>query len=196
MRGVEAVSDQTRGLFFGPPNLVDLLRHLAAHKGRRFGLCLPCRWRERRDLADVRPELDRQARGIAAWLQAHGLQGQRALLLIPAGPGIHRCLLWLLVRGRGGRAGLPPRMNRRWAADPGYCRRLRRARRADDRRRCSNECSRSLGASRDLLKIRSRAYRSNRTASIEANLGISGRRAPARSPSCNTRRDRPVGPRA
>ena len=27
------MSDQTRGLFFGPPNLVDLLRHLAAHKG-------------------------------------------------------------------------------------------------------------------------------------------------------------------
>ena len=57
-------------------------------------------------------ELDRQARTIAAHLGAVTARGERALLLYPAGPGLHRRVLRLpLCRGRGG-PRLPARPNR------------------------------------------------------------------------------------
>jgi len=57
-------------------------------------------------------ELDRQARGIAAWLQAHGLQGQRAMLLYPPGLEFIAAFFGCLYAGVVAVPAYPPRMNR------------------------------------------------------------------------------------
>ena len=106
-----AVSDQTRGLFFGPPNLVDLLRHLAAHKGNDIAFTYLVDG-ENEEISLTYAELDRQARGIAAWLQAHGLQGQRALLLYPPGLEFIVSFFGCLYAGVVAVPAYPPRMNR------------------------------------------------------------------------------------
>jgi 8-amino-7-oxononanoate synthase/acyl carrier protein len=57
-------------------------------------------------------ELDRQARAIAAWLQAHGLQGQRALLLYPPGLEFIASFFGCQYAGVVAVPAYPPRMNR------------------------------------------------------------------------------------
>jgi 8-amino-7-oxononanoate synthase/acyl carrier protein len=57
-------------------------------------------------------ELDRQARAIAAWLQAHGFQGQRAMLLYPPGLEFISAFFGCLYAGVVAVPAYPPRMNR------------------------------------------------------------------------------------
>jgi len=57
-------------------------------------------------------ELDRQAQAIAAWLQAHGFQGQRALLLYPPGLEFISAFFGCLYAGVVAVPAYPPRMNR------------------------------------------------------------------------------------
>ena len=76
--------DHLPGSFFGPSNLVELLRHRAQHQADDVGfryLTDGERLVEFWTYADV----DRKARAIAASLQAMGMEGERALLLYPSG---------------------------------------------------------------------------------------------------------------
>ena len=57
-------------------------------------------------------ELDRQARAIAAWLEARGLVGQRALLLYPAGLEFIAAFFGCLYAGVVAVPVYPPRRNR------------------------------------------------------------------------------------
>ncbi len=160
------MSDQTRGLFFGPPNLVDLLRHLAAHKGDDLAFAYLVDG-ENEEISLTYAELDRQARGIAAWLQAHGLQGQRALLLYPPGLEFIAAFFGCLYAGVVAVPAYPPRMNRslgRIHAIAADC----DARVALTTGAVLERVQPLLGASRDLLRVRWRATDQSHTG-IEAN---------------------------
>src|SRR5271166_1883115 len=84
LRNLGVHLDQLPGSFFGPSNLVDLLRHRAAHQGqdRAFSYLVDG---ESEEVQWTYQELDRRARSIGAWLQMQSLEGERALLLYPAG---------------------------------------------------------------------------------------------------------------
>ena len=58
------------------------------------------------------PELDRQARAIAAWLQSLNLEGERALLLYPAGLDFIAAFFGCLYAGVVAVPAYPPRRNR------------------------------------------------------------------------------------
>jgi len=76
--------DRLPGTFFGPSNLVDLLRHRVRHQGDQIAFT----WLVDGEQEEIRltyRELDRQARAIAAWLESNDLVGQRALLCYPPG---------------------------------------------------------------------------------------------------------------
>ena len=76
--------DHLPGSFFGPSNLVDLLRHRALHQGhdRAFTYLADG---ETDEMNLSYQQLDERARAIAARLSGLGLEGERALLLYPAG---------------------------------------------------------------------------------------------------------------
>ncbi len=103
--------DQLPGSFFGPSNLVDLLRHRAAHQGadRAFSYLVDG---ENDEQTVSYQELDRQARAIAAWLQARDLTGERALLLYPAGIEFIAAFFGCLYAGVVAVPAYPPRRNR------------------------------------------------------------------------------------
>ncbi len=103
--------DQLPGSFFGPSNLVDLLRHRAAHQGadRAFSYLVDG---ENEEQTISYHELDRQARAIAAWLQARNLSGERALLLYPAGLEFIAAFFGCLYAGVVAVPAYPPRRNR------------------------------------------------------------------------------------
>ena len=114
-RGPDAVHlDHLPGSFFGPSNLVDLLRHRAAHQGhdRAFSYLVDG---ENEEVQLSYRELDRQARAIAAWLQAMGLAGERALLLYPAGLDFIAAFFGCLYAGVMAVPAYPPRRNRNMA---------------------------------------------------------------------------------
>src|SRR5207249_1863792 len=58
-------------------------------------------------------ELDRRARAIAAWFQSQGLEGQRALLLFPAGIDFIAGFFGCLYAGVVAVPAYPPRLNRK-----------------------------------------------------------------------------------
>jgi 8-amino-7-oxononanoate synthase/acyl carrier protein len=90
---------------------VELLRHRARHQGDSRGyLFLVDGESEEAELTYA--ELDRQARAIAAWLQSHGLEGERALLLFPAGFEFIAAFFGCLYAGVVAVPAYPPRMNR------------------------------------------------------------------------------------
>src|SRR5262245_8268586 len=103
--------DHLPGSFFGPANLVDLLRHRAAHQPSDVAFY---------DLVDgedeeirwTYTELDRRARAIAAWLQSLGLQDERALLLYPAGLDFIAAFFGCVYAGVVAVPAYPPRKNR------------------------------------------------------------------------------------
>jgi 8-amino-7-oxononanoate synthase len=103
--------DHLPGSFFGPSNLVDLLRHRSAHLGhdRAFIYLVDG---ENEELHLSYRELDRQARAIGARLQAMGLEGQRALLLYPAGLEFIAAFFGCLYAGVVAVPAYPPRRNR------------------------------------------------------------------------------------
>jgi 8-amino-7-oxononanoate synthase/acyl carrier protein len=99
------------GSFFGPSNLVDLLRHRSAHLGhdRAFVYLVDG---EQEEVHVSYRELDRQARAIAARLQAMSLSGERALLLYPAGLDFIAAFFGCLYAGVIAVPAYPPRRNR------------------------------------------------------------------------------------
>ena len=76
--------DHLPGTFFGPSNLVELLRHRAGCQAEDVAFTYLVDGENEQVRLSYR-ELDRQARAIGAWLESLDLAGQRALLLYPAG---------------------------------------------------------------------------------------------------------------
>ena len=104
--------DHLPGSFFGPSNLVDLLRHRAAHQGsdRAFTYLVDG---ESEEIHLTYRELDRQARAVGAWLESMGLEGERALLLYPAGLEFVAAFFGCLYAGVVAVPAYPPRRNRK-----------------------------------------------------------------------------------
>ena len=103
--------DHLPGSFFGPSNLVDLLRHRASHQAhdRAFTYLVDG---ETEEVLLSYQALDRQARAVAAKLQAMNLVGQRALLLYPAGLDFIVAFFGCLYAGVVAVPAYPPRRNR------------------------------------------------------------------------------------
>jgi 8-amino-7-oxononanoate synthase/acyl carrier protein len=100
------------GSFFGPPTLVDLLQRRAQQQGRRTAYIFLVDG-ETEEAVISYAELDWQARAIAATLQSLGLQGERALLLFPAGLEFIAAFFGCLYAGVVAVPAYPPRMNRK-----------------------------------------------------------------------------------
>jgi 8-amino-7-oxononanoate synthase/acyl carrier protein len=103
--------DRFPGSFFGPPTLVELLRHRAAYQP------WDCAYRflvdgESEEVSFTNHELDRQARAIAAKLQEQDLAGERAVLLYPPGLDFIAAFFGCLYAGTIAVPAYPPRMNR------------------------------------------------------------------------------------
>ncbi|MBI1899620.1 MAG: aminotransferase class I/II-fold pyridoxal phosphate-dependent enzyme [Planctomycetia bacterium] len=103
--------DRFPGSFFGPPTLVELLRHRAAYQAWE------CAYRflvdgDSEEISVTYHELDRQARAIAAKLQEQGLAGERAVLLYPPGLDFIAAFFGCLYAGAIAVPAYPPRMNR------------------------------------------------------------------------------------
>jgi 8-amino-7-oxononanoate synthase len=103
--------DHLPGTFFGPPNLVDLLRHRARCQSEDIGFTYLVDG-EHTQIHLTYQELDRQARAIGAWLETHGLTGERALLLYPSGLEFIAAFFGCLYGGVIAVPVYPPRRNR------------------------------------------------------------------------------------
>jgi len=103
--------NDTPGAGFQPETLVQMLRTLAEHQPDQLALLFLSD-----DLdAETRmtfAELDRQARAIAAWLQAQAGPGERALLLYPPGLDFVAAFFGCLYAGVVAVPVYPPRLNR------------------------------------------------------------------------------------
>lgn len=103
--------DQLPGTFFGPSTLVHLLRHRARCQpdDTAFVYLVDGEYEQ---VELTYRELDRQARAIAAWMQQWGLEGERALLLYPAGLEFIAAFFGCLYAGVVAVPVYPPRRNR------------------------------------------------------------------------------------
>jgi len=99
------------GMFFGPPTLIDLVRHRARHQGDDIAFTFLVDG-ENEQIHLTNGQLDRQARAIAAWLQSSGLAGERALLLYPAGLEFVAAFFGCIYAGVVAVPVYPPRRNR------------------------------------------------------------------------------------
>jgi 8-amino-7-oxononanoate synthase len=99
------------GTFFGPSNLVELLRHRARCQPEDIGFTFLVDG-ENEQVHLTYQELDRQARAIGAWLETHELVGQRALLLYPPGLEFIAAFFGCLYAGVIAVPVYPPRRNR------------------------------------------------------------------------------------
>jgi acyl-CoA synthetase (AMP-forming)/AMP-acid ligase II len=104
-------SAQPHGSFFGPPNFVELVRHRARHQPDDIAFTYLVDG-ENDQVRLSNRELDRQAMAIAAWLQSLGLEGQRALLLYPAGLEFVAAFFGCLYANVVAVPVYPPRRNR------------------------------------------------------------------------------------
>jgi len=103
--------DRLPGTFFGPSNLVELLRHRARCQPDDIAFTF-LEDGETKQVHLTYKELDRQAKAIGAWLQSHGLVGERALLLYPAGLEFIAAFFGCLYAGVIAVPVYPPRRNR------------------------------------------------------------------------------------
>ncbi len=103
--------DYLPGTFFGPSNLVALVQHRAMHQPDDIAFTYLVDG-EMQEVHITNRELDRQARAIGAWLQQHGLVGERALLLYPAGLEFIAAFFGCLYGGVVAVPVYPPRRNR------------------------------------------------------------------------------------
>ena len=103
--------DHLPGSFFGPSNLVDLLRHQAQHKTGEVAF-IYLRDGESDEILVTYEQVDARARAIAVELQAKGLEGERALLLYPAGLDFIFAFFGCLYAGVVTVTAYPPRRNR------------------------------------------------------------------------------------
>ena len=103
--------DHLPGSYFGPPTVVDLIRHRASHQPNdmAFGYLVD----GDEDLIRMtNADLDRKARAIAAWLQMNGMVGERAMLLFPPGLDFIAAYFGCLYAGTIAVPVYPPRKNR------------------------------------------------------------------------------------
>ena len=103
--------DHLPGSFFGPSNLVDLLRHRALHQGQDRAFTYLADG-EAEEVRMSYAELDRRARALGAWLQGRDLEGERALLLYPPGLDFIAAFFGCLYAGVVAVPAYPPRRNR------------------------------------------------------------------------------------
>ena len=103
--------DHLPGTFFGPSNLVELLLHRARCQPDDIAFTYLVDGENEQVHLTYR-ELDRQARAIGAWLEAHDLVGERALLLYPAGLEFIVAFFGCLYAGVVAVPVYPPRRNR------------------------------------------------------------------------------------
>ncbi|MCC6124846.1 MAG: aminotransferase class I/II-fold pyridoxal phosphate-dependent enzyme [Pirellulales bacterium] len=103
--------DHLPGTFFGPSNLVELLRHRARCQPQDTAFTYLVDG-EREEVHLTYLELDRQARAIGAWLESQDLAGERALLLYPAGVEFIAAFFGCLYGGVIAVPVYPPRRNR------------------------------------------------------------------------------------
>jgi len=103
--------DHLPGTFFGPPNLVDLVRHRAKYQPNDTAFTYLVDG-ETEQIHITNAELDRQARAIGAWLQSLRLTGERALLLYPPGLEFVAAFFGCLYAGVVAVPVYPPRRNR------------------------------------------------------------------------------------
>ncbi len=103
--------DHLPGSFFGPSNLVDLLRHRASHQAHDRAITYLVDG-ENEEIFLSYDALDRRSRAVAAKLQAMHLVGERALLLYPAGLDFITAFLGCLYAGVVAVPAYPPRRNR------------------------------------------------------------------------------------
>ena len=103
--------DHLPGTFFGPPNLVELVRHRALHQPDDIAFAYLVDG-ENEQVHLTNSELDRQARAIGAWLVSLGLAGERALLLYPPGLEFISAFFGCLYAGVVAVPVYPPRRNR------------------------------------------------------------------------------------
>ncbi|HEX6962803.1 MAG TPA: AMP-binding protein, partial [Lacipirellula sp.] len=106
--------DQLPGSFFGPSTLVELLQHRAAHQADDLGFRYLTDG-ERIAVEWTYADVDRKARAIAAALQGMGMEGERALLLYPAGLDFVAAFFGCLYAGVIAVPAYPPRRNRNMA---------------------------------------------------------------------------------
>ena len=111
---IDVHRDHLPGSFFGPSNLVDLLRHRAHHQGDDVGFRYLIDG-ESRALELTYAELDRRAQAIGATLQSMDLVGERALLLYPSGLEFVAAFFGCLYAGVMAVPAYPPRRNRNMA---------------------------------------------------------------------------------
>ncbi|MBQ2822610.1 MAG: aminotransferase class I/II-fold pyridoxal phosphate-dependent enzyme [Thermoguttaceae bacterium] len=99
------------GSFFGPPTLVELIRHRAKYQpdDLAFGYLVDG---DTDMLRMTNLDLDTRSRAIAAWLQEHGLTGERAMLLFPPGLDFIAAYFGCLYAGVVAVPVYPPRKNR------------------------------------------------------------------------------------
>ncbi len=103
--------DHLPGTFFGPSNLVELLRHRARCQADDVAFTYLVDGENEQVQLSYR-ELDRQARAIGAWLESLHLGGERALLLYPAGLEFIAAFFGCLYAGVVAVPVYPPRRNR------------------------------------------------------------------------------------
>jgi len=103
--------DKLPGTFLGPSNLVEMLRHRVRYQGEDTAFVYLLDGEDERVEMSYQ-ELDRQARAIGAWLESHGLAGERALLLYPAGLDFVAAFFGCLYAGVVAVPVYPPRRNR------------------------------------------------------------------------------------
>ncbi len=103
--------DRLPGTFFGPPTLVDLVRHRASCQADDTAFTFLADGEdEQTHLTNA--ELDRRARAIGAWLESLDVVGQRALLLYPPGLEFVAAFFGCLYAGVTAVPVYPPRRNR------------------------------------------------------------------------------------
>jgi 8-amino-7-oxononanoate synthase len=103
--------DHLPGTFFGPSNLVELLRHRARCQSDDVAFTYLVDG-ENDQVHMTYKELDRQARAIGAWLESQDLAGERALLLYPPGLEFITAFFGCLYGGVIAVPVYPPRRNR------------------------------------------------------------------------------------
>jgi len=103
--------DHLPGSFFGPSNLVDLLRHRALHQAEDRGFIFLVDG-EDEEVSLTYGEIDRKARAIGAMLRSRNLEGERALLLYPAGLDFVVAFFGCLYANVTAVPAYPPRRNR------------------------------------------------------------------------------------
>lgn len=184
--------DHLPGSFFGPSNLVDLLRHRAQHQGqdRAFTYLVDG---ETEELTLSYQQLDERARTVAARLTAMGLEGERALLLYPAGLDFIVAFFGCLYAGVVAVPAYPPRRNRSLSRIQAIV--------EDAEAKVALTTAQVFERVQPLLAETPRLERVEWLATDELPLGalLSGARPTCtaiRWPFCNTRRGRRACPRA